>query len=89
MKAIFKSLAAVLLAINAMPAAAQTTSDAKADGKAFGSAIMDRAKDAPGGLVTIDPAASSPAPAGQNAAWQASIDRVNARFDQENPNDRH
>jgi len=51
--------------------------------------LMDRAKDAPGGLVTIDPAASSPAPAGQNAAWQASIDRVNARFDQENPNDRH
>lgn len=46
MKAVFKSLAAVLLAINAMPAAAQTTSDAKADGKAFGAAVIGRAKDA-------------------------------------------
>lgn len=46
MKAIFKSLAAALLAINAIPAAAQTTSDAKADGKAFGSSIIGRVRDA-------------------------------------------
>lgn len=46
MKVAFTSLAAALLAINAIPAGAQTTSDAKADGKAFGAAVIGRAKDA-------------------------------------------
>ena len=46
MKAVFKSLAAALLAINAIPAAAQSSSDAKADGKAFGAAVIGRVRDA-------------------------------------------
>ena len=46
MKTLLNALIAALLAINAIPAGAQTTSDAKADGKAFGAAVIGSAKDA-------------------------------------------